>query len=62
MVPVGDPVALSRALTAVLDDPGLAAGRRAAGKAVSDRFTWARSAREHEAVYYGVAAQWRAPR
>ena len=59
MVPVNDPVALCQALVAVLDDPALAARLRVAGKAVSDRFTWARSAREHEAVYDGVAARWR---
>ena len=62
MVPVGDPVALCRALTAVLGDPALAARLRVAGLAVSDRFTWARSAREHLAVYDGVAHQWRVRR
>ncbi len=58
MVPVGDPVALSRALVAVLNDPGLAASLRVAGQAVSGHFTWARSAREHQAVYDGVTMRW----
>lgn len=62
MVPVGDAIALCRALTAVLDDPGLAAGLRVAGQAVSGRFTWALSAREHEAVYERVAMHWPARR
>jgi glycosyltransferase-like protein len=55
LVPVGDAAALARALAAVLDDPALAARLRAAGLAVSRRFTWARSAREHRAIYAGVA-------
>jgi len=57
VVPVGDAAALARALAAVLDDPALAARLRAAGLAVSRRFTWARSAREHRAIYAGVAAR-----
>jgi glycosyltransferase-like protein len=56
VVPVGDAAALGRAIAAVLDDPGLAAGLRAAGLEVSRRFTWSRSAREHRAVYAGIAA------
>jgi len=59
IVPVDDHIALCRALTAVLDDPGLAARLRVAGRAVSERFTWARSASEHQAVYDGVAVQCR---
>jgi glycosyltransferase-like protein len=54
VVPVGDPAALSRALAAILDDPGLAGRLRTAGLAVSAGFTWARSAREHRAVYAGL--------
>jgi len=54
VVPVGDPAALSRALAAILDDPGLAGRLRAAGLAVSAGLTWARSAREHRAVYAGL--------
>jgi glycosyltransferase-like protein len=57
VVPVGDAAALAAALAAVLDDPGLAARLRAAGLAVSRRFTWAASAREHRAIYAGVAAR-----
>jgi glycosyltransferase-like protein len=56
VVPAGDPAALSRALAAVLDDPGLAADLRAAGLALSAVFTWARSASEHRAIYAGLAA------
>jgi glycosyltransferase involved in cell wall biosynthesis len=56
VVPVDDPGALSRALAAVLDSPGLAAELRAAGLALSRTFTWARSAREHRAVYCELAA------
>ena len=57
VVPVGDAAALARALAAVLDDPALAARLRAAGLAVSRRFTWARSAREHRAIYGSVAVR-----
>jgi glycosyltransferase-like protein len=55
VVPVDDAPALSRALAAVLDDPVLAAELRAAGRAVSGRFTWPRSASEHQAVYAAAA-------
>ena len=51
VVPVGDAVALSGALAAVLDGPGLAADLKAAGLAVSSRFTWPQSASEHQEVY-----------
>jgi glycosyltransferase involved in cell wall biosynthesis len=56
VVPVGDAAALSSALAAVLDDPGLAADLKAAGPAVSSRFTWARSAGEHQEVYVSAVA------
>ena len=56
VVPVGDAAALSSALAAVLDDPGLGADLKAAGLAVSSRFTWARSAGEHQAVYASAVA------
>jgi glycosyltransferase-like protein len=56
VVPVGDAAALSSALAAVLDDPGLAADLKAAGLAVSCRFTWARSASEHQAMYASAVA------
>ncbi len=56
VVPVDDAAALSRALAAILDDPGLAAELRAAGLAVSRQFTWSRAAREHRVAYAGLAA------
>jgi glycosyltransferase involved in cell wall biosynthesis len=56
VVPVGDAAALSRAIAEVLDDRALAARLRAAGLAVSRRFSWSRSAREHRAIYAAVAA------
>jgi glycosyltransferase involved in cell wall biosynthesis len=55
VVPVDDAGALSRALAAVLDDRGLAANLSAAGLATSRKFTWSRSAEEHQLVY--AAAQ-----
>jgi glycosyltransferase-like protein len=51
IVPVGDAPALSKALADVLGNPSLASGLRAAGLATSARFTWSRSAREHQASY-----------
>ncbi|HLQ54084.1 MAG TPA: MSMEG_0565 family glycosyltransferase [Streptosporangiaceae bacterium] len=51
MVPVGDAAALSKALADVLGNPSLAGDLRAAGLATSGRFTWSRSAREHQASY-----------
>ncbi len=51
IVPVGDAAALSKALADVLGNPSLAARLRAAGLAVAGRFSWQRSAREHQAVY-----------
>ena len=59
MVPVGDPHALAAALTAVLDDQRLADRLRVAGLAVSARFSWDRSAAQHQAIY--AAAQPRVP-
>jgi glycosyltransferase-like protein len=60
LVPVDDATALSKALAAVLDDPGLATELRAAGLAVCRRFTWSRSAGEHRVVYASAAAHRRA--
>jgi glycosyltransferase involved in cell wall biosynthesis len=57
MVPVGDAAALAAALASVLGDPRLAGRLRAAGTAVADRFTWARSAAEHQAVYARLACE-----
>jgi glycosyltransferase-like protein len=51
IVPVGDAAALSKALADVLDNPSLAARLSAAGLALAGRFSWQRSAREHQAVY-----------
>ena len=51
LAPTGDPPALAAALASVLDDPGLAERLRAAGRAVAARYTWARSAAEHQAIY-----------
>jgi glycosyltransferase-like protein len=51
LVPVGDPAALAAALAAVLDDPDLAVRLRAAALATAQRFTWVRSAAEHQAIY-----------
>jgi glycosyltransferase-like protein len=51
VVPVDDAAALSRALAAVLDDRGLAANLSAAGLVTSRRFTWSRSAEEHQLIY-----------
>jgi len=56
MVPVGDAAALAAALASVLGDPRLAGRLRAAGAAVADRFTWARSAAEHQAIYISAPA------
>ena len=51
LVPVDDAAALAGALAAVLDDPELAAKLRAAALATCERFSWARSAAEHQAIY-----------
>ena len=56
MVPVNDPVALAAALTAVLDDRRLADSLRSAGRALCARFTWARSAAEHQKIYAQAGA------
>ena len=56
MVPVNDAVALAAALTAVLDDRRLAGSLRSAGRAVCARFTWARSAAEHQKIYAQAGA------
>jgi glycosyltransferase involved in cell wall biosynthesis len=51
IVPVGDAAALAKALADVLGSPRLAGQLSAAGLTVASRFTWSRSAREHQAVY-----------
>ena len=55
LVPVDDAPALAAALTSVLDDPNLAASLREAALATAQRFTWARSAAEHQAIYASLA-------
>ena len=54
LVPVDDPAALATGLATVLDDPDLAASLREAALATAQRFTWARSAAEHQAVYASI--------
>ena len=54
LVPVDDAPALASALTAVLDAPDLAASLREAALATAQRFTWARSAAEHQAIYASI--------
>ncbi len=51
LVPVDDAPALAAALTAVLGDQRLAGRLRSAGLAVCARFSWARSAAQHQAIY-----------
>ena len=51
MVPVDDAAALAAALAAVLDDRRLADELRSAGLVVAGRFSWARSAAQHQAIY-----------
>ncbi len=51
IVPAGDAAALAKALAGVLGSPVLAGRLSAAGLTVASRFTWSRSAREHQAVY-----------
>jgi len=51
LVPVDDPPALAAALAAILDDPELADRLRSAARATCERFSWARSAAEHQAIY-----------
>jgi glycosyltransferase-like protein len=51
LVPVDDAPALAAALAAVLDDQRLADGLRSAALAACERFSWARSAAEHRAIY-----------
>ena len=51
LVPVDDAPALATALAAVLDDPELADRLRLAARATCERFSWALSATEHQAIY-----------
>jgi glycosyltransferase-like protein len=54
LTPVDDAAALAAALAAVLDDRRLAGRLRSAGLKVCERFSWARSAAEHQAIYAAV--------
>jgi glycosyltransferase involved in cell wall biosynthesis len=54
LVPVDDPAALATGLATVLDDPDLAASLRDAALATAQRYTWARSAAEHQAIYSSI--------
>ena len=54
LVPVDDPAALATALATVLDDPDLAASLREAALTTARRYTWARSAAEHQALYSSI--------
>ena len=51
LVPVDDAPALAAALSKILDDPDLADRLREEALATCERFTWARSAAEHQAIY-----------
>jgi glycosyltransferase-like protein len=55
LVPVDDAPALAMALAAVLDDRRLAGRLRSAGRMVAARFSWDRSAAEHQAIYAAVS-------
>jgi len=55
MVPVDDPPALAAALARVLDDRELAGRLRSAALATAERFSWSRSAAEHQAIYASLA-------
>jgi glycosyltransferase-like protein len=57
LVRVDDPPALAAALAAVLDDAELADKLRSAALAVAERFSLARSAAEHRAVYVALTGQ-----
>jgi glycosyltransferase involved in cell wall biosynthesis len=48
---VDDAPALAAALAAILDDPELADRLRSAAGAKVERFSWARCAAEHQAIY-----------
>ena len=55
LVPVDNAPALAAALAKVLDDPQLADRLRSAARATCERFTWARSAAEHQGIYASFA-------
>ncbi len=51
LVPVDHPTALAGALAEVLDNPRLADNLRSAALTLCERFSWPRSAAEHQAIY-----------
>jgi glycosyltransferase-like protein len=55
LVPADDAPALAAAIATVLDAPDLAGRLRSAALATCERFTWARSAAEHQAIYASLA-------
>ncbi len=57
LVEVGDVPGLARALTRALTEAPLRAGLTASGRALASRSTWARSARQHLAVYARIPAR-----
>jgi glycosyltransferase involved in cell wall biosynthesis len=54
MTPVNDPPALASALAKVLDDPDLAGRLSSAALLTAERFSWPRSAAEHQAIYASI--------
>jgi glycosyltransferase-like protein len=54
LVPVDDPPALAAAIAAVLDDAALADKLSSAALTLAERFSWARSAAEHRAIYVAL--------
>jgi glycosyltransferase-like protein len=62
LVPVDDAPALAGALAAVLDGPELADRLRSAARVTSGRFSWNRSAAEHQAIYASLAPRHGCPR
>ncbi len=61
LVPVDNPPALAAALAAILDDPDLAGRLRSAALATARRYSWARSAAEHQAIYASLTPRQLAP-
>lgn len=56
MVPPGDSAPLSDAMVGAVRDDGLRATLRSGGRETARRFTWERSARDHEAIYRRLLA------
>jgi glycosyltransferase involved in cell wall biosynthesis len=56
LVPAGDVSALAGALDMLVRGDSRLAGRRALGRQIASRYTWARSAEAHVSVYRSVVA------